>query len=159
MTDNSFKLFAADPTPGHDPKRLILPYAKSTSALNETPARDTETEDVNQSRAKKLDHGDSGVPAYTPTSHIPTSPTQGDSHAQEKPKEIIRGPWRILRLLPRETRHVIGRMLEIDPRKRARMEEVLQDSWVADTIICRQTEPGVVVNTDDHIHTLESSNT
>jgi serine/threonine protein kinase len=90
------------------------------------------------------------------------------SHREDKPsgdaststpsgekKEVIRGPWRILRLLPRESRHVIGRMLEIDPKKRAKMEEILEDNWVSNTEICRQEENGKVINASDHTHVLE----
>lgn len=69
--------------------------------------------------------------------------------------EVIKGPWRLLRLLPRESRHIIGRMLEIDPKARATMAEVLDDPWVRDTVICRQEESGTVVSAPGHTHTLE----
>ena len=73
-----------------------------------------------------------------------------------KKPEVIKGPWRLLRLLPRETRHIIGRMLEIDPRKRATMAEILDDPWVANTIICRQDiDTGKVIAGPSHTHTLE----
>ncbi|CAK7202959.1 Nitrogen permease reactivator protein [Sporothrix eucalyptigena] len=77
---------------------------------------------------------------------------------EEKPsekREVIRGPWRILRLLPRESRHVIGGMLEIDPKKRIKMSDLLQDPWVADTVICRQVEPGRIIRSNTHTHILE----
>jgi serine/threonine protein kinase len=77
----------------------------------------------------------------------------------EKKPEVIKGPWRLLRLLPRETRHLIGRMLEIDPRRRATMGEILEDPWVRGTQICRQNpDTGKVINAPGHTHTLEPPN-
>lgn len=74
----------------------------------------------------------------------------------------IKGPWRLLRLLPRETRHIIGRMLEVDPRKRATLEEVLRDPWVHGNMnagkICAQMESGEIHRAEGHEHTLEPGN-
>lgn len=67
----------------------------------------------------------------------------------------IKGPMRLLRLLPRETRHIIGRMLELDPRKRATMDEVLADPWVQNALVCRQEENGAVFRAPGHTHALQ----
>lgn len=160
LTDNSYRLFAADPTPGHDPKKLVLPPNKSTSALSEVPQRDIFTsvddkekvrQEVAQSRRSENNQDKTRETASSGTTpQANTATSSGD-----KPKEVIRGPWRILRLLPRESRHVIGRMLEIDPKKRAKMSEILEDIWVSNTVICRQVEPGKVIKAEDHTHTLE----
>lgn len=143
MTDNSFKLFASDPTPGHDPKKLILP-SRSTNDLSNLPQRDIFQEDESRpshsSQRVSVGHENVG---------------NADGHNGEQRKEVIRGPWRLLRLLPRESRHIIGRMLTIDPKKRAKMAEILEDPWVSDTVICRQVGPGEVVKADDHTHILE----
>lgn len=141
-TDNSYRLFASEPTPGHDPKKLVLPPNKSTSALNDTPQRDMFPGDEDKKAAAKDTASASGTSTTVTVSG-------------EKPKEVIRGPWRILRLLPRESRHVIGRMLEIDPKKRAKMTEILEDGWVSNAVICRQVGQGQVINAEDHKHTLE----
>lgn len=141
MTDTSYKLFAADPTPGHDPKKLVLPPSASTTALSETPARDFDPQPI-------------------PGPKVSTSSVghhEGSTSGEKK--EVIRGPWRILRLLPRESRHVIRWMLELDPKKRATMDDILDDPWVANTVICRQVGPGHVVNADDHTHVLEPPST
>ncbi len=152
LSDNSFKLFAADPTPGHDPKKLILPPSSSMSALNDTPARDFDQQSL-RNAAEKAAHHDDATKPENPSSR-PTTGQDGAAHAPAEKKEVIRGPWRILRLLPRESRHVIGRMLELDPKRRATMADILDDPWVADTIICRQ-EGGQVLSADDHEHVLE----
>lgn len=72
-------------------------------------------------------------------------------------QQQIKGPMRLLRLLPRETRHIIGRMLELDPRKRATMEEILADPWVQNAYVCRQDEEGTCYHAPGHTHTLEPS--
>lgn len=149
MTDNSFKLFAAEPTPGHDPKKLVLPAAKSTTDLTDTPQRDIFVQ--GEKNKTTLDE-----PAKQPSPPPQQQPQQGQSDgAAPERREIIRGPWRILRLLPRESRHVISRMLTLDPKERAKMAEIIEDPWVANTIICRQDGPGQVVSAEDHTHVLE----
>jgi serine/threonine protein kinase len=154
LSDNSFKLFAADPTPGHDPKKLILPPSRSTTALSEIPARDFDAQALRNEANKALNGEEHNKPEKPATSASANGSDGTTHHAPAEKKEVIRGPWRILRLLPRESRHVIGRMLELDPKKRAKMGEILDDPWVSDTVICRQ-EGGHVVNADDHRHVLE----
>jgi serine/threonine protein kinase len=135
MTDNSYKLFAAPPTPGTDIRRISDSPSKSTNDLD-TPARDA------------VPDGQSG----------PVSTANGSNEAlpeAEKKPEVIKGPWRLLRLLPRESRHIIGRMLEINPKNRATMDEVLEDPWISGTIICRQELGGAVIRAEGHTHTLE----
>ncbi|KAI1738769.1 kinase-like domain-containing protein [Xylaria scruposa] len=139
MTDNSYRLFASQPTPGHDPKQLIVP-SKSTNDLTDLPARDFFTEEPPKSPRQ---------------SKVESSATSGTDNKDTERKEVIRGPWRLLRLLPRDSRHIIGRMLTIDPKKRATMAEILDEPWVSDTVICRQVAPGQIENAGDHTHVLE----
>lgn len=157
LSDNSFKLFAADPTPGHDPKKLLLPPSSSMSALSDTPARDFDPQAL-RNEANKAVNRDEASKTERPST-TPSANGQGGTNppAGEK-KEVVRGPWRILRLLPRESRHVIGRMLDLDPKKRATMSDILDDPWVANTVICRQ-EGGHVISADDHRHVLEPPQT
>ncbi|KAI9826063.1 MAG: serine/threonine protein kinase [Thelocarpon impressellum] len=77
--------------------------------------------------------------------------------APSKEPSVIKGPWRLLRLLPRESRTIIGHMLEVDPKKRATLEAVLADPWVANNPFCHQEDGGLVVRAPGHIHTLEPS--
>ncbi|KAH9904091.1 Pkinase-domain-containing protein [Xylariomycetidae sp. FL2044] len=144
LTDNSYKLFAAEPTPGHDPKKLVLP-SKSTNDLGDTPQRDMFPGEIakpgKSSEAGESAEGSSGAP--------------GSSARGGEVKEVIRGPWRLLRMLPRESRHIIARMLTINPKERAQMFEILADPWVSETPICSQVDSGQVVKADDHTHILE----
>ncbi|KAK7956780.1 uncharacterized protein PG986_006002 [Apiospora aurea] len=182
MTDNSYKLFAAEPSPGHDPKKLVLPPSRSTGDLDNTPPRDIFTE--KNEKSEKGEKGEKGEKNEKDEKHDKTDKTdmndkenkpnstektEGSSsttvtaQASGKPaattsqpaKEVIRGPWRLLRLLPRESRHIIGRMLTIKPKDRATMTEILEEPWVSDTVICRQMGPGHIISADDHTHILE----
>jgi serine/threonine protein kinase len=76
-----------------------------------------------------------------------------DSTASQTP-QVIKGPWRLLRLLPRESRHIVGRMLEINPKKRATLDEIIEDKWVTGSLVCSQEEGGRVLRCDNHEHTL-----
>jgi serine/threonine protein kinase len=71
-------------------------------------------------------------------------------------QEVIKGPWRLLRILPRESRHIIGRMLKVDPSERASMDEVLEDEWVLSSRVCSQDMSGTVHRAEGHQHTLEA---
>ncbi|KAI8366622.1 kinase-like domain-containing protein [Radiomyces spectabilis] len=46
------------------------------------------------------------------------------------------GASRLFKMLPRESRHIIERILQPDPTKRAFLEEVLADSWVKSIGVC-----------------------
>ncbi|OCK77394.1 Pkinase-domain-containing protein [Lepidopterella palustris CBS 459.81] len=171
LSDNSYKLFVSPPNDG--PRRIDNP-SKSTSELQEAGGEDQrqsggpysepasrESSDVfnatntghhhhhHHHRNKTENQSDPVTNEARPKS--PAASTQN----KEQQQQIIKGPWRLLRLLPRESRHVIGRMLEVDPKKRATMEEILQDKWVSETSICRQEEGGAIIRAEGHEHTLE----
>lgn len=155
MTDNSFRLFASEPTPGHNPEILVSASKRSTQEPSGKSASEEESKShSHHHRSHSKKEGSSATEGADGESTAPQSQTHGSSDK----KEVIRGPWRILRLLPRESRHIIWRMLELDPKKRATMGEVLQEPWVADTIICQQLDNGEVVPAEDHTHVLEPPN-
>ncbi|KAG5927678.1 hypothetical protein E4U42_001960 [Claviceps africana] len=157
MTDNSYKLFASDPTPGHDPSKLIG-HAKSTGDLSTTVPREFLPEDDAKAKGHHRKHSQYHVPgdkeASEATLGTDSQASQGAGGNGER-KEVIRGPWRILRLLPRESRHIIHRMLDLDPKTRAKMDEILDETWVADAVICQQLGNGEVLPAEDHTHVLE----
>lgn len=107
---------------------------------------------------RRLSQDPSSAPA-APAKWSATDPNAAARTGEdgEKKPEVIKGPWRLLRLMPRESRHIIGRMLVINPRERAKMEEILEDPWVSGTTICRQLMDGRgdVVRAPGHTHTLE----
>ena len=173
VTDNSFKLFAAEPTPGHDPERNLagrahhVPdgHSRSGSVPESTPPvamdgrgvpGESSTTSVAPTAADKPDNNPSTTALAPPGPSAPSIGTASATTAtDDTKKEVIKGPWRILRLLPRESRRIIHRMLQIPPSLRATMDEILQEPWVADAVICQQSTDGVVTHAIDHIHTLE----
>jgi hypothetical protein len=46
-------------------------------------------------------------------------------------------------------------MLELDPKKRATLDEIIADPWVQKTRICTQDETGAISRIETHTHTLE----
>ncbi|KAF8252859.1 Pkinase-domain-containing protein [Wilcoxina mikolae CBS 423.85] len=79
------------------------------------------------------------------------APSEVHGTGQQPPK----GPNRLLRILPRESRHIIGRMLELNPAKRAVLDEIWCDEWIASIEFCQQ-ESSTVMKAKNHSHTLES---
>ncbi|KAJ5656389.1 hypothetical protein N7507_008339 [Penicillium longicatenatum] len=75
--------------------------------------------------------------------------------AQPARQEVIKGPWRLLRILPRESRFIISRMLKVNPTERATLDEVLADEWVRGILACEQDGTGEVHNVSNHTHVLE----
>lgn len=67
-------------------------------------------------------------------------------------KIVYKGPWKLLRLLPSESRRIIGRMLELNPETRATTEEIWEDGWVKSMSMCTIKE-GSLINSADHEHT------
>lgn len=223
MTDNSFRLFASEPTPGTPvpdsvPKRRIEQRPKSAADLA-SMARENEATDPGGSHHYHHHHRhhyrnsshEGRLPKSEPVTreepqHVGQTPppqSQGQSSPQPQPplqqsqqnegghqqqkseppssqqheerkttskesssdksssqsssqrSEVIKGPWRLLRILPRESRYIIGRMLKVDYRERATLEEVLSDDWISSIRACRQDESGKIVKATNHTHVLE----
>ena len=142
ISDNSYKLFVSPPNDG---PRSITGPSKSATELHQ------HTEDTERRQSG---------PQSEPASHHNTSDPHehrgsSSSNSGQQPPQVIKGPWRLLRLLPRESRHIIGRMLEVDPKKRATLDEIIEDKWVTGSAVCSQEEGGKVLRCDNHEHTLE----
>ncbi|KAF4549162.1 Serine/threonine-protein kinase oca2-like protein [Elsinoe fawcettii] len=134
LTDNSYRLFVSTPDPGQD--ELLNPSRKSSQ-----PSSRTTTEGSSDTHHHHHHHEKKEEKAHPTGSEQPT----------------IKGPIRLLRLLPRDTRHIIGRMLELDPKKRATIDEILENDWVANALVCRQEEGGRCYHAPNHRHHLEGS--
>ncbi|KIX08378.1 uncharacterized protein Z518_03034 [Rhinocladiella mackenziei CBS 650.93] len=141
IVDNSYKLFVSPPTPG-----TPVPDSKPRKALHASPNEERHHSEANGNHSNHHHHysesADGGESRPTTSS--------GDK------QEVIKGPWRLLRILPRESRHIIGRMLKVDPAERATMDEVLEDDWVLSSKVCYQEENGTVHRAEGHTHILEA---
>jgi len=174
LIDNSYKLFVSPPTPGtpvpdSEPRRYSEAHQKSSTSMASSavePRRQSEPNpgegeiEKEHSGKSSSHHHHHHRPAQghdtnkDESGHLkPTSPSDGQAK-----QEVVKGPWRLLRILPRESRHIIGRMLKVDPAERATMQEVLEDEWVIATPVCSQEEQGKVYRAPGHTHTLEPGN-
>ncbi|ATZ55838.1 hypothetical protein BCIN_12g03940 [Botrytis cinerea B05.10] len=141
MTDNSFKLFASPPSPRPEHH-------------NGTVTPTTKESDTKSSHSKNGQNGPNGCGSDVDMLTLINSIESKKPPEPPKP-EVIKGPDRLLRLLPRESREIIGLMLKLDPKKRATMGQILDNPWVRDTVICRQDSDGKPISAPGHTHTLE----
>lgn len=136
LTDNSFKQFVASPTPATPSE--ALPKGNSDGRPSTPPAEG--------SRRR---------------SPVPSDSTASDHHRRHRQddgatkQEAMKGPWRLLRLLPRESRNIMAQMLELNPLRRATLEDMMSDPWISNSPVCSQVEAGRVVRAVGHEHTLE----
>ncbi|KAK3073035.1 Nitrogen permease reactivator protein [Teratosphaeriaceae sp. CCFEE 6253] len=149
LSDNSYRLFISPPDPDQDKildqhRRSVVGTAQSAPASRNSSVDDSASE---QARHHHHHHDNK-------TDSVSRQSTQSDPNNQP----VIKGPLRLLRLLPRETRHIIGRMLELDPKRRADMDEILEDPWVQNSLVCRQEENGLIIKAPNHTHALQPSN-
>ena len=147
ITDNSFKLFISPPNPGTSSTEGTL-----KDAVAEVKPAGPEDQRISVPN-EQHHHGDK-------SDGKDTSKTQEPGTRVDAPKaEVIKGPWRLLRLLPRDTRNIMGKMLQINPKQRATMDDVQADPWMSGTPCCQQIEGGRVIAAQGHTHTLEPGTT
>ena len=159
LTDNSYKLFASAPTLGTPPVAGPSTRSSNTGVPNQSSTPNhPKTSDTEASTRSHHHHHHHHDKHGETDENTPSTLTPG-SRIDAPAKEILKGPWRLLRLLPRETRDIIGSMLEIDPKRRATLQDMLQDPWVTQTPVCSQVEGGKIMNAAGHHHTLERSAT
>lgn len=74
----------------------------------------------------------------------------------DNPRDTTKGPFKILKLLPRSSRKLVGQMLKIDPKKRILMNDVMKDEWLQSIEVCEPNEDGTLDagKPRDHEHHL-----
>lgn len=182
-TDGSFKLFVSPPSPGTPTDKEILDISrgrpKSTPDLpsaaevsrnrdvderssrhhqhRHNPSQASDAKVYPNSEPTTRDGGNGNVEAKTKHSENTSSAQQQSSNPQSQRgqrQEVIKGPWRLLRILPRESRYLIGQMLKVNPKERATLEDVLSDDWVRGSQVCQQTDQ-TTINATNHTHILK----
>ena len=148
MSDPSFKNFASAPNPYATPQE---PRSGSTSgAISRKSTMDSST---------TLYPSDSNTVATTYSGNslkkIETPPPP--------PPPLNKGPMKLLnRLNPATCRPIIGKMLDIHPKTRAKMEDIWTDPWFTRLQRCEMVEvqgpdgakKQIVRRSDNHIHIL-----
>ncbi|RCK55092.1 Serine/threonine-protein kinase HRK1 [Candida viswanathii] len=85
---------------------------------------------------------------------------QGGDEKKKSHHKQIHGPYRLMRLLPHAARPIISKMLEVDPKKRATMEEVMEDEFIKGIQCCTIVHNAdglseeIVKGTPSHEHTV-----
>lgn len=77
-----------------------------------------------------------------------------EEYTPDTPSSQIRGPWRLLRLLPSASRPIISRILSVDVKKRATLSEIENDKWVKSLQVCTWDPSGHLQKSTDHEHTF-----
>ncbi|KAF1817129.1 Pkinase-domain-containing protein [Eremomyces bilateralis CBS 781.70] len=151
LSDNSYKLFVADPD--EESRKALSQLALKSALENPNPYNPTErfppTRSDPNTNIQNPDQPRIHVPETPPTNTASTQPQTQPAQPQQ-----IKGRWRLLRLLPRETRHIISRMLELDPLRRATLAEIWEDRWVK-TAFYGDNEGGTIIRGLGHTHVLE----
>ncbi|KAJ5832378.1 hypothetical protein N7474_000689 [Penicillium riverlandense] len=159
------------PSTAHEPKHIEHPAEESNvtesaeppaSEKNEAPQSPTEStpnevekndQSADGAQQQTSETSNNAKPQRTTSKHAP--PLPGGAQQSGQRQEVIKGPWRLLRILPRESRYIIGRMLKVNPHDRATLDEVMSDDWVRNIPACFQEDNGEIVNTPSHTHVLE----
>lgn len=77
------------------------------------------------------------------------------SNNPSNPSDMKIGPQSLLHKLPEESRHIIGRMVELAPARRANIDEIMEDPFVKGIQMCYVDHDNNVVNHEDnHVHTI-----
>ncbi|KAJ5881294.1 Serine/threonine-protein kinase oca2 [Penicillium subrubescens] len=152
------------PPAAHEEKHPEMPHKSAALApaaaapeQNGTKPPDSPTKDCDkpgETAQKQVSQTSvNNKPTRTTSKEAPPLPPNAQPPAQRQ--EVIKGPWRLLRILPRESRYIIGRMLKVNPNERATLDEVMMDDWVRNIITCRQEDSGEVISATNHTHVLE----
>lgn len=125
---------------------------------SESAAREENRPPENTQERTKSNNSNGNTSSNEKTAQKTTSkeapPLPGGSSRNSQRQEVIKGPWRLLRILPRESRHIIGRMLRVSTKERASLDEVLNDEWIQSIHACRQDLTGEVFSAPGHTHVL-----
>ncbi|KAE8350609.1 kinase-like domain-containing protein [Aspergillus coremiiformis] len=131
--------------------------ASKAQSKSESPTRDENRPPESPQEEAPNNNLKNGIienkPRRTTSKEAPPLPPSAQSSGQRQ--EVIKGPWRLLRLLPRESRYIVGRMLKVSVKDRATLDDVLTDEWVRNIDACRQEVSGEVSRAPGHTHILE----
>ncbi|XBW35199.1 hypothetical protein QEN19_000762 [Hanseniaspora menglaensis] len=77
------------------------------------------------------------------------------SNNPSNPNDLKIGPQSLLHKLPENSRHIIGRMVELAPARRANIDEIMEDPFVKGIDMCYVDHAGTVINNkESHEHTI-----
>lgn len=134
----------------------------SYKAFTQTPANSQKQNDANDSETtltiellKNPDHELSTLELHE--LQLKTNTISNSTTTAFAPRSKNKGPYRLLRLLPHSSRPLIGAMLELDPKKRISIDNILGDEWFTQIQICHHEGETFhkATNHDHHLVTEE----
>lgn len=141
------------------PAKLVMPGPQQNGTKPDSGSKDGDspTSSTSPTEAAKKSNTQTSTnnEKSTRTTSKEAPPLPPGSQPQPPKQEVIKGPWRLLRILPRESRFIIGRMLKVNPKERATLDEIMSDDWVRNIRACEQLGSGEIVNAEGHTHILE----
>jgi len=120
---------------------------------NENKQQLQHAEKENNDKNPVLQHNET-IPDNKSISSTRTAATSHTQHNGHPHKRVIHGPYRLLRLLPHASRPILSRILEIDPSKRATLDEVFEDAWFDEIPSCTMDNKNNVIRAHGHHHTI-----
>ncbi|ODQ77798.1 hypothetical protein BABINDRAFT_26835, partial [Babjeviella inositovora NRRL Y-12698] len=146
QSDQSFKLFAMeDDQPHHyiksnEQHRLLLQQRKLKSAIDKGTADEALCLVLGEIE-KKLKEMEIEKKEFREAYHALRASPEEDHKLDTEPNgksrsKTVRGPYRLMRLLPHASRQIVSRMLLLDPVKRATLSEILADDWIKSITPC-----------------------
>ncbi|KAF7115721.1 hypothetical protein CNMCM5793_003224 [Aspergillus hiratsukae] len=129
--------------------------ASAQSDSEKKQAQPTTSDENRPPESPKDTKASSNLSKTTRTTSKEAPPLPPGAQQPSQRQEVIKGPWRLLRILPRESRYIVGRMLKVNVKERATLEDVLTDEWVRNIQACRQEVTGEVIKATNHTHVLE----
>lgn len=126
----------------------VLDEEETQEVLNELKSIDAKLEEFENIKTeqkalfqKRREEADANTNANAnantePGAEKATEDSPKSEEKRSKSHKLIHGPYRLMRLLPHASRPIIHKMLQIDPRKRASIEEILLDDWIKEIECC-----------------------
>ncbi|KAI5959477.1 HRK1 [Candida pseudojiufengensis] len=117
-------------TKKNDLKNQFLEQRKNDSSYLKQFAQQQQQEEEERERQRKQEQQDQQDNTTDKEQTTTTTKKKSSHHKQ------IHGPYRLMRLLPHASRPIINKMLQIDPKKRASLDEIMNDEWIKDIQCC-----------------------
>ncbi|CCH59199.1 hypothetical protein TBLA_0B03590 [Henningerozyma blattae CBS 6284] len=99
-------------------------------------------------------HNNEDVKSVVTTDSKVSHATKTKQDNQPHHKRVIHGPYRLLRLLPHASRPIMSRILQVDPKKRATLDDMLNDEWFQSIDCCTMDQRKHIIRAEGHHHTV-----
>ena len=138
-------------------KTFYVECARHNPALHKFLQESTQQQRVQQQRVQQQQqqqHHHHQHQNQDKAHSIASDNKSSQQHRGPHHKKIIHGPYRLLRLLPHASRPIMSRILQVDPKKRATLDDIFNDEWFAAIAACTMDSKNKVIRAPGHHHTL-----